>query len=605
MSSAANTIPPSTESEKRDGSVTTRPNPVALEAPVSVTGARASSEGSRDLFTEETQTVLVFRDGAVIRLAAPVSAGQLLFLTNKNTKVEVVCQVLRKRNMGTPLNYVELQFTEERPDYWGVTFPTEEKSGAEFHAPEHVEAVKTTEKDPETRVAPHSAEDVEQLKKEVEALRQQLKELEAKKAAAGESGAAQNAGQVGQGVPQNSLPQSPGQTFHTDNSGQVGAATTSAVPGPAGSVAGTQVSGGSPTVSTFARGKEELAPVNDPSPVTPKAAQVAPTAVANKPAASETPLMPTAEAKKEPARAVVGMALPTRPGEKKGKTEEAKEVEDASEELLPKPALDFSKMPAMGLATETALELLRRRRTEAGKKVLGVGLVALLMVLGVVVWHGKMWRYWGPGKKTAAAAPAKTMKPVVGAAKTGAMAPAGGMAGNTANAAAKSAPVANEGAAASEKNDATGEPAAEKVSDDKADRKGNSEDAARVEAAAKKAAAAKGKNKAVASAAAPAEVKGAEAVSNDAPVVPAKLLKAANPVYPPDAMLNYITGDVKAEAVVEANGRVGEVKVLSGPKPLREAAVEALKQYQYEPATQGGRAVASKVTAVVKFWFNP
>jgi protein TonB len=83
------------------------------------------------------------------------------------------------------------------------------------------------------------------------------------------------------------------------------------------------------------------------------------------------------------------------------------------------------------------------------------------------------------------------------------------------------------------------------------------------------------------------------------------LLKAANPVYPPEAMTNYITGDVKAEVAVDASGRVGEVKVLSGPQALREAAVQALKQYEYAPATQGGKAVRSKAVEVVKFWFNP
>ena len=94
-------------------------------------------------------------------------------------------------------------------------------------------------------------------------------------------------------------------------------------------------------------------------------------------------------------------------------------------------------------------------------------------------------------------------------------------------------------------------------------------------------------------------------VPADAPVLPAKLVKAVNPVYPPEAMRSYITGDIKAEVEVLASGRVGDVKVISGPKALREAAVEALKQYEYAPATQGGKAVESKAEAVVKFWFNP
>ena len=72
-----------------------RPQPVALEVPVSVNGARGV-EGSekREPFSETTKTVLIFANGAVIRLASSVSPGQLLFLTNENTKREVVCQVV-------------------------------------------------------------------------------------------------------------------------------------------------------------------------------------------------------------------------------------------------------------------------------------------------------------------------------------------------------------------------------------------------------------------------------------------------------------------------------------------------------------------------------
>ena len=91
----------------------------------------------------------------------------------------------------------------------------------------------------------------------------------------------------------------------------------------------------------------------------------------------------------------------------------------------------------------------------------------------------------------------------------------------------------------------------------------------------------------------------------DEPVMAPKLVHAAPPVYPPNAMLNYITGDVRAEFVVGADGKVGEVKVISGPKALRDAAIEALRKYEYAPGTQGGRPIAARTTATVKFWFNP
>ena len=92
---------------------------------------------------------------------------------------------------------------------------------------------------------------------------------------------------------------------------------------------------------------------------------------------------------------------------------------------------------------------------------------------------------------------------------------------------------------------------------------------------------------------------------SDQPVVPAKLLSAVQPIYPPDAMRNYITGDVRIEAEVDKQGHIGAMKILLGPKQFRQVAMDALRQYEYAPATQGGRPVVSKVTVTIKFWFDP
>src|SRR5277367_2823550 len=122
------TAPPETASAVRPRSDETatasRPQPVALEVPVTVNGAR-TVEGSdkREPFSETTKTVLVFGNGAVIRLGSPVSAGQLLFLTNEKTKKEVVCQVVKSKNYRSVSGYVELEFTEAVPGFWGMRFP--------------------------------------------------------------------------------------------------------------------------------------------------------------------------------------------------------------------------------------------------------------------------------------------------------------------------------------------------------------------------------------------------------------------------------------------------------------------------------------------------
>jgi TonB family protein len=106
-----------------------RAQPVALEVPVTVNGARAI-EGSdrREPFSETTQTVLVFGHGAVIRLASAVVSGQLLFLTNEKSKKEVVCQVVKSKNYRNVTGYVELEFTEAIPGFWGMRFPNERVS---------------------------------------------------------------------------------------------------------------------------------------------------------------------------------------------------------------------------------------------------------------------------------------------------------------------------------------------------------------------------------------------------------------------------------------------------------------------------------------------
>src|SRR5438445_5981450 len=105
--------------------------PVALEVPVSVNGAR-TVEGSakREPFSEATKTVLIFGSGAVIRLASSVAPGQLLFLTNEKTKKEVVCQVVKSKNYRNVSGYVELEFTEPVVGFWGMRFPGDRIGGS-------------------------------------------------------------------------------------------------------------------------------------------------------------------------------------------------------------------------------------------------------------------------------------------------------------------------------------------------------------------------------------------------------------------------------------------------------------------------------------------
>src|SRR5580765_728238 len=113
--------------------------PAAVEIPVTVNGAR-TIEGSakREPFSETTQTVLVFGNGAVIRLNSPVAPGQLLFLTNEKSKKEVVCQVVKSKNDRSVSGYVELEFTEAAPGFWGMRVAPSAPSANSSNAPKPV-----------------------------------------------------------------------------------------------------------------------------------------------------------------------------------------------------------------------------------------------------------------------------------------------------------------------------------------------------------------------------------------------------------------------------------------------------------------------------------
>lgn len=120
-----------------------RPQPVALEVSVTVNGARTvGGSEKREPFSETTKTVLVLSHGAVIRLAAAVAPGQLLFLTNEKTKKEVVCQVVKSKNYRNVSGYVELEFTEPVVGFWGMRFPND-RIGPAPVAPAPVATVST------------------------------------------------------------------------------------------------------------------------------------------------------------------------------------------------------------------------------------------------------------------------------------------------------------------------------------------------------------------------------------------------------------------------------------------------------------------------------
>jgi len=103
------------------------------------------------------------------------------------------------------------------------------------------------------------------------------------------------------------------------------------------------------------------------------------------------------------------------------------------------------------------------------------------------------------------------------------------------------------------------------------------------------------------------------AVSNNQPSAPAaplpvggdvkqaKLISSVPPVYPMLAKNQHVSGNVMVDALIDANGRVTTMKIVSGPTLLQQAAMDALKQWKYQPATLDGKPVAMHLTVTVQF----
>ena len=73
------------------------------------------------------------------------------------------------------------------------------------------------------------------------------------------------------------------------------------------------------------------------------------------------------------------------------------------------------------------------------------------------------------------------------------------------------------------------------------------------------------------------------------------------PVYPADAMAARVQGVVICEIVIDTTGHVSDVKVLRSIELLDAAAVEAVRQWEFEPTWLNGMPVPVIMTVTVNF----
>jgi hypothetical protein len=463
--------------------------PVAFETTVIATGARpCDTAAKRELFTEETQTVLVFERGAVIRLSAAVADGQLLFLSNKATGKEVVTQVLRKRAFRPTNCYVDLEFTEACPGFWGIEFPKAGTALASAHVAKSLSSDEDSDNQPVKPAMPPSLHEVDRLKHEVAELQTQLHSLQT-----GQSSRPNAAAQTGTG------------SAKRDEEKHL----------------------------------EELFAM---------------------------------EAKQEEAQS-------------------------------PKRSLAYPRRSAP------------EEKEESGSKT---WMIAAGAAIVLIAGAGAAYRHGGfaaATNKTAASKPASTQSQALPPAQaapatsspkitsTALTSEAKGTVASTENKTGNvyvddsSITVTEVPAKSSTGNPLNSHGASPEVESKRSKAQPASELHRKSEMTASNSPVAPGGEKSVGADAA------VSSIQED--YVAPKLLKGSKSVSPPEAIQNYIAGNVKVDAVVDKTGHIKSVTILSGPAKLHVTAAEVMKQYLYEPARKNGKPVPVHVQVSLQFWYAP
>jgi TonB family protein len=80
-----------------------------------------------------------------------------------------------------------------------------------------------------------------------------------------------------------------------------------------------------------------------------------------------------------------------------------------------------------------------------------------------------------------------------------------------------------------------------------------------------------------------------------------KIIQSVAPVYPPLARAAQVVGTVVLHAIIATDGSVQKLEVVSGPPLLLEAALDAVKQWRYQPTKLNGESVEVDTTIQVVF----
>ena len=567
-----------------------RADAVSLDVPIKVHGTRVieAKRGAvpqTEPFEETTSTMIVFPLGAVVKMETAVVGGQMVVVTNLKSGHDAICRIVKVRPYAQKLCYVEIEFTHRQPGYWGVQFASDSATDASpigahaapgnSHAAPNVSVEMKIEKEPQA----DGDEKVWEL--------------------------------AGSSLPKLST---------------AGMATAPAVPLP------------SPSASPS---------LNAPTPTL---------ASAPRPSKSESAFAPIGSQEEVQAAASATLTLgvdslvrserTTQVGETHGQTEAAVGISESfpvaaeGSHALSQPAhvapfgrfaaaTNLGSGPAESVqdAVTSYLEA-RKHRPKLSPMLLGVAALILTVVGGALVF------YLGPFSSDisapAATAPAFSPSAAHNSAPASAEAGANTAAPPTAvvtaavpvrapepapekagkapvkEAAQPAAPVQEtaqptapvHAKPAVKVPDMFGALNAHPVSPRRSSDLAGAESAPSIDALSTS-----GPLKALASSTAPLSPLGEMSTPehSGSQLKPARLVSSVLPVYPQIARQAGVEGDVVMQLSIDKSGNVTAAKVLSGSPLLRQAAMDALSRWKYEPAQLDGKPVGTQTTVRIRF----
>ncbi len=81
-----------------------------------------------------------------------------------------------------------------------------------------------------------------------------------------------------------------------------------------------------------------------------------------------------------------------------------------------------------------------------------------------------------------------------------------------------------------------------------------------------------------------------------------KIIKKVAPAYPAEAKKKHITGKVVLDVTVNEQGKVSATKTKESADPsLEKAAIDAVKQWEFDPVKVNGKPVAVITTITLNF----